>query len=160
MCQGRGSEEAKWKRSLSFILTGATDSFWKANPNLVADLAQAGIEQEQNGPDALGGQGPTQKGMVGIAGKVHVVITRHGKRKLDYDNFVGGCKGIRDGIAEDLLGLKGDSEKDGITFEYAPQVVTKETTDTLVEIFKDDSCLEHWSMIQLKAQQRRHYGIV
>jgi hypothetical protein len=46
----------------------------------------------------------------------------------------GGCKQLRDAIAQDLLGLKGDSQKDGIEFEYA-QETSKTSKGTKVEIF-------------------------
>ncbi len=121
-------------RNLAGILAGATDSFWKANPDLASQLAQANTKPEQNRPNALGSQGEAQKGMVKAAGPFFVRITRRGRRKLDYSNLVGGCKQIEDAIAEDLLGLKGDSEEDGIIFRHE-QEISKDTTDTLMEIF-------------------------
>ena len=49
-----------------------------------------------------------------------VVITRgYGSAgPLDYDNFVGGLKALRDQIAEKILGRKSDAEKDGIEWIY------------------------------------------
>lgn len=127
-------KQKRQDRNLAGILTGATNSFWKANPDLASQLAQANIKPQQDRPDALGGQGKTQEGMVKTAGPLFVRIIRRGKRKLDYSNLVGGCKQVEDAIAEDLLGLKGDSEEDGIIFRHE-QEISKETTDTLIEIF-------------------------
>jgi hypothetical protein len=73
--------------------------------------------------------------MVHIAGPLHCRITRrYGGRSqpLDDDNLSGGCKGLRDAIAA-MLGLKGDSQKDGITFEYAQERVS-ETDQPGIEI--------------------------
>lgn len=51
---------------------------------------------------------------------VRIVITRgYGSAgPLDYDNFVGGLKPIRDQITEKILGRKSDAEKDGIEWIY------------------------------------------
>lgn len=57
--------------------------------------------------------------MVEIAGAVHVRIVRYvpDKRSIqDDDNTVGGCKQLRDSIAE-FLCREGDSEADGLTWE-------------------------------------------
>ena len=120
-------------RNLASILTGASDGFWKSNPGLGATIADT--VTEHSGKYVLGNQGEAKKEVDKTSNHFHVKLTRRGKRKLDYDNLVGGAKSLRDAIAEDLLKLKGDAPEDGITFEYS-QVVTKETTDTLVEIFK------------------------
>jgi hypothetical protein len=75
--------------------------------------------------------------MVRASGPVFVRITRRGKKLLDsHDNLRTGCKRLVDAIAQDMFGLKGDTERDGIRFEYA-QEISKTTTDTLVEIFRD-----------------------
>ena len=49
-----------------------------------------------------------------------IVITRgHGSAgPLDYDNFVGGLKALRDQITEKVLHRKSDAEKDGIEWIY------------------------------------------
>lgn len=54
----------------------------------------------------------------GFTGPLAIWIERHGPRELDGDNFISGCKELRDSIAE-ILGRKGDSESDGLTFKYS-----------------------------------------
>jgi len=122
------------ERTLASILAGASDSFWRANPDIEATLS--GTEQECSQQQALVVQAQTKKGMVEALGPWIVRIQRQGKRELDFDNLVGGCKELRDAIAEDLLGRAGDAEKDGIRFEYA-QKISKTETDTIVEIWID-----------------------
>ena len=46
-----------------------------------------------------------------------VTLTRIAPRELDDDNIRGGCKAIRDGVA-DWLGCD-DSKRSGVTWEYA-----------------------------------------
>jgi len=121
-------------RSLANILAGASDSFWKVNPELVARLAPPSSKQKHNKQQALELPAQDKKGMVKASGLVIARITRRGKRKLDDDNMSGGCKQLRDAIAQDLFGLKGDTREDGIEFEYA-QEISKTTTDTLVEFW-------------------------
>ena len=124
-------------RDLTTILKGASDGFWKANPDIARQLTATAPIVEQGPKHALGDKGQAPQAVDKATGRYHVVLTRHGKRKLDYDNLVGGAKSCRDAIA-DILKLKGDAPEDGITFEYA-QVVTKETTDTLVEICREET---------------------
>ena len=65
----------------------------------------------------LGLSAQAQATMAELPHQLHIVITRHGGRKLDTDNLSGGSKQLRDAIAE-VLGRKGDSEEDGLTWEY------------------------------------------
>ena len=51
------------------------------------------------------------------APRVLVRITRFCPCKLDDDNLSGGCKQLRDAIAE-ALGFPGDSAEDGMRWEY------------------------------------------
>jgi len=44
-------------------------------------------------------------------------ITRIGAKPLDKDNLAGGCKPVRDGVA-DGLGLKDDAESTGLSWVY------------------------------------------
>jgi hypothetical protein len=67
------------------------------------------------------------------APRLRVTITRRSQRPLDDDNFVGGCKQLRDAIAE-LLGRKGDAEKDGLVWEYRQEKGEKMTIITIEEI--------------------------
>ena len=77
----------------------------------------------------------TPTGMVNIAGSVLVRITRVGKRRLDSDNMSGGCKELRDSIAA-MLGRKGDSEKDGMSWEYCQEKGEPETRIEIYEILR------------------------
>ena len=78
------------------------------------------------GADVLGADAP----------RLRVTITRRAPRELDGDNLVGGCKQLRDSIAE-LLGRKGDAEKDGIVWEYRQEKGEKMTVITIEEIEND-----------------------
>ena len=62
-----------------------------------------------------------------------VTIERHGPRELDYDNFVGGCKQLRDAIAE-AMGRKGDAERDGLEFRYVQKTAPKIHKKTIIII--------------------------
>ena len=62
--------------------------------------------------------------------RLRVTITRRSQRPLDDDNFIGGCKQLRDAIAE-LLGRKGDAEKDGLEWEYRQE---RGAAATIIEI--------------------------
>jgi hypothetical protein len=75
------------------------------------------------------------------AARYHITIERHSPRTLDDDNFCGGCKQLRDTIAE-LLGKTGDSEADGLTFEYK-QVKSKlkKTVIKISELASDNKAL-------------------
>ncbi len=66
-----------------------------------------------------------------------VVITRgYGSAgPLDYDNFVGGLKPLRDQITERILGRQSDAEKDGIEWIYRQEP----GHGCKVEIFKKES---------------------
>lgn len=64
------------------------------------------------------------------AARLRVTITRRAPRELDGDNLVGGCKQLRDAIAE-LLGRKGDAEKDGLEWEYRQE---RGAAATIIEI--------------------------
>jgi hypothetical protein len=66
------------------------------------------------------------------APRLRVTITRRAPRELDGDNFIGGCKQLRDAIAE-LLGRKGDAEKDGLVWEYRQERGEKMTLITIEE---------------------------
>jgi len=67
--------------------------------------------------DALDKKSQIEEALSGLAGRFRITIERHAPRTLDSDNFWGGCKQLRDAIAE-LLGKKGDSEADGLEFRY------------------------------------------
>lgn len=76
----------------------------------------------------------TQKAMVNLAGNLLVRITRQANSSgIDDDNMSGGCKELRDAIAE-ALGRHGDSEKDGLRFEYCQ---LKGQKATIIEIFEE-----------------------
>lgn len=74
--------------------------------------------------------------LVHIDGPLLCRITRrvpHSKR-LDDDNLSGGAKQLRDAIATSL-GRKGDSEKDGLFWEYCQEKADKH--ETVIEIFRN-----------------------
>ena len=73
-------------------------------------------ESQCSGEMALVKKIATEKALPRASRKFVVAIERHGRR-LDGDNFIGGAKQLRDAIA-DALGLPGDSEEDGVFFEY------------------------------------------
>ena len=73
---------------------------------------------ERRKQDALGSEIALEETLQDFTGRnLCVTIERHSPRLLDDDNFIGGCKQLRDAIAE-VLGRKGDSEADGLKFEY------------------------------------------
>lgn len=75
-----------------------------------------------------------KKAMVNITGNLLIRITRQiNSGGLDSDNLSGGLKELRDAIAE-ALGRQGDSEKDGLRFEYCQ---LKGQKATIIEIFKE-----------------------
>ncbi|MEG1925850.1 MAG: hypothetical protein RR415_08880 [Ruthenibacterium sp.] len=77
----------------------------------------ADTEPEQAAFDALGESLKTAQKVSPIAGKLRITITRGTQgRQLDHDNFVGGCKPLRDEIAR-LLG-RDDAEQTGIDWRY------------------------------------------
>lgn len=54
------------------------------------------------------------------AGSLSVRIIRIGGRALDDDNLAAGCKELRDAVAA-ALGRHGDSERDGLAWEYVQE---------------------------------------
>ena len=82
--------------------------------------------------DALGEKSAFAETIQEFTGRLHITIERHSPRILDDDNFIGGCKQLRDAIAE-LLCKKGDSTSDGLEFEYL-QVKSK-VKKTVVKIY-------------------------
>jgi hypothetical protein len=49
-----------------------------------------------------------------------VRVVRVGGRPLDDDNLAGGCKELRDSVAS-ALGRRGDSQADGLFWQYAQE---------------------------------------
>jgi hypothetical protein len=91
-------------------------------------------ESKRNRRRALVGEKPVAQGMVDITGPLLIRITRcYTGKRYDDDNLVGGCKQLRDAIAA-ALSRKGDSEKDGLYWEYR-QVAGTEHGVT-IEIFR------------------------
>ena len=72
---------------------------------------------ERRKRNALDRENAFKATILGMAGRFRVTIERHSPRSLDDDNFAGGCKQLRDVIAE-LLEKKGDSVTDGVEFRY------------------------------------------
>ena len=112
------------------------------DPALAARVAAAldrdtAAESQRDGQPALGGQGARPSGLVDIPGPLRVRITRvyAGRhRPYDDDNMSGGCKSLRDAIAA-ALGRKGDSEEDGLAWEYAQEKGPE--AETIIEIWED-----------------------
>jgi hypothetical protein len=107
---------------------------------LLAAPVVAGRGHAKPQPDeepALGGGGPDAPVLVDLAGPVHVRLTRVGGRLLDGDNLQGGSKQLRDAIAS-ALGRRGDSDADGMFWEYAQRPVRiGEEAGTLIEVFRE-----------------------
>jgi len=94
-------------------------------------------ESKRNEQHSLVRKGQDSAGLVHIPGQILCRITRHlGKRSKIYDddNQTGGCKELRDSIAA-ALSLKGDSEEDGIKFEYRQIKSRNGIPETEIEIF-------------------------
>lgn len=103
-----------------------------------AALAQSGCSKpKRGGQRTLVGERSAAQGLVDIAGPLLVRITRHyiGKR-YDDDNFSGGCKQLRDAIAA-ALSRKGDSEQDGMFWEYRQVVDGRQ--EITIELFRMNS---------------------
>ena len=62
--------------------------------------------------------------------KRKITIERHGKRLIDYDNFVGGCKSLTDLIKQ--KGLIVDDSPEWVEIEY--QQYKSDTPITIVKI--------------------------
>ena len=98
---------------------------------------------ERDEQPTLGREGENPQGLVNIPGPLLVRITRRysGRSRLyDDDNFQGGCKELRDSIAS-TLGLKGDSAKDGIIWEYRQEKGGWHKTYTAIETFSKKTTL-------------------
>ena len=83
--------------------------------------------------EALVAKVPREEVLGADAARLRVRIVRRSPRPLDDDNLIGGCKQLRDAIAE-LLGRKGDAEKDGLEWEYRQEKGEKMTVITIEEI--------------------------
>lgn len=69
--------------------------------------------------------------------KIEITITRVGKRKLDDDNLAGGCKGLRDGLAE-AMGL--DDGGPWFTWIYKQEIGPQFGVHVGIEIEGNSSC--------------------
>lgn len=96
-----------------------SDSFRKLNPDLFVLGGLQGAKPQRQPGSALdqGGQAP-QGGEESVVG-CRVTFIVFGRRPLDLDNLVGGCKHLRDAIAA-WIG-RDDSER-FITWDYALKV--------------------------------------
>lgn len=127
---------------------GIPEKEWKKNPALraavEADIARGGHSKpKRNRRNTLVGKAPHQKGVVDIAGPLLVRITRvvgRGSEWYDRQNLVGGAKRVQDAIAA-FLSRKGDSEKDGLWWEYrqVPAASTAQETEIVIEIFQKEN---------------------
>jgi hypothetical protein len=103
------------------------------------ELARGPISlQKPNKQRSLVRKKKNPDGMVHIPGPLHCRIIRNipkTGRIYDNDNYSGGLKECRDGIAA-MLGLKGDSPEDGITFEYIQRESPSGVASTEIEIYQ------------------------
>lgn len=119
-------------------LAGRSDATRRRNAGLLAAHRDAGhtAAKPQRGRQAEMAGRPTVAHFLARPDCPCLVrITRYSRRNYDDDNFSGGCKQLRDTIAEDVLGFPGDSREDGITFEYAQK---RGTARTVIEVFRQD----------------------
>ena len=127
----------KRKRRNNFLkelIENGTEAFKAANADRLAGNQNSKSKRRQQ--NALEHEGPDAPRMVNIDCSVLVRITRlvPYKKPLDDDNFIGGCKELRDAIAE-ALGRSGDSETDGMHWEYVQEIGP---TETRIEIFEHE----------------------
>ena len=92
-------------------------------------------ERECNESSALELPASLAPVLEGFTGPLTIWIERHGPRELDHDNYVAGCKELRDAIAE-ILGREGDSESDGLTFKYSQQ--KKPCQKVIISVHQDN----------------------
>ena len=88
-----------------------------------ADHISAGVQKPQpqrTHQAALDKTPRLENPIIRLDAPCRIVITRgYGSAgPLDYDNFVGGLKILRDEITDKVLCRKSDAEKDGIIWEY------------------------------------------
>ena len=96
-----------------------------------AEDSRSGARHPEPQPaEALVAKMPREEIMGADAARLRVTITRRSPRPLDDDNFVGGAKQLRDAIAE-MLGRKGDAERDGLEWEYRQE---RGAAATIIEI--------------------------
>jgi len=111
--------------SLERLLRDGSDTFKRLNAGAQAELARVENSKSKRGrQDELAAEDPNSPGMVDISGPLFVRIVRYipdRRHVQDDDNTSGGAKSLRDAIAE-FLCRKGDSEEDGLTWEYATVV--------------------------------------
>jgi len=103
----------------------ASESFKRRNPNLFPAGICAAVQQPTPAPSLDRGHEGQQSGPQGVA----VCITVYRPRLIDDDNFIGGCKYLRDAIAQSL-GL--DDAK--IEWEYHQVKSQIKGTSVIVEI--------------------------
>lgn len=101
-----------------------------------AEIARCGYSKpKRNRCNALVGEAPHKKGVVDIAGPLLIRITRviaSDSERYDRENLTGGAKRIQDAIAA-FLSRPGDSEKDGLWWEYRQEIGEPEIR---IEIFE------------------------
>jgi hypothetical protein len=88
-------------------------------------------EQERCGQTTSNQKKQAEPLVAGPYRRCHSRITGFGVDRYDDDNFQGGCKQLRDAIAS-ALGFPGDSERDGLTWEYRQK---KGEIKTVIEVY-------------------------
>ena len=89
-------------------------------------------KQKRDGQNTLEAKTMVQTCLDGNIDRVYCRITRQSQRAVDDDNLSGGSKQLRDAITE-ILGFKGDSDIDGITWEYRQK---KGKDKVIIEVFE------------------------
>jgi len=111
--------------NLESLLRDGSETFRRFNANVKDQLARAeDTEQKRDGFASLVKEGKDPEGMVDIPSPLHVRIIRNvpdRRHFQDDDNQSGGAKQLRDAIAS-FLCRKGDSEEDGLTWEYITKI--------------------------------------
>lgn len=107
----------------------ASESFKRRNPHLFGGMG-SGKSQQDVAPTLDCCNKSNQSSEKSMGKPPRVSITSFRKRLLDHDNFVGGCKPLRDSIAASLE--LDDSEK-FIAWEYH-QIKSNGKQHTIVKI--------------------------
>lgn len=124
-------------RDRGFSLDRLSEATKRRNPHLDPAHRTPGRRAAKPKPDQPGGLGLSSPlaAFVDVAPRKCLVrITRYGLRRYDDDNMVGGSKELRDSIAA-ALGFPGDSEEDGLRWQYAQE---KGPPRTVIEVWTDD----------------------
>jgi hypothetical protein len=111
----------------------ASESFRKLNPHLFGVAGLRSAEPQSDPGPALDSQPPAQAESpcrLGQGCRWHVCLIVFRRRIIDQDNLIGGCKALRDAVAQ-WLGC--DDAERFVNWEYSQQR-TKGQVGTVVKI--------------------------